>query len=151
MNDPAANLDLLHDLVLPPTGPWWPPAPAWYLIIAIVAAFAMLLTHRAWRGWHANAYRRAALRELALAEDVTTISEILRRTALAIAPRAEIAGTSGAAWLDWLTTHASVPMPSDIRSQLTAAIYGPLETDADLSAVRTYARGWIANHRTSPC
>ena len=34
--DPA-HLHRLHDLVLPPTVPGWPPAPGWYGVFALLA------------------------------------------------------------------------------------------------------------------
>ena len=93
--------------------------------------------------WRANAYRRAALRELKSLEHPAAIAELLRRTALAIAPRPVIAEMTGAAWLDWLAAQFSEPMPDTVRTQLTAGVYGRPAASRELSALRDYAARWI--------
>lgn len=149
MNDATTNLDRLHDLVLPSPVAWWPPAPGWFVLIAILALVLLLVARRAWRSWHANAYRRAARSALAAARDHTAISEILRRTALAIAPRASIAALTGDAWATWLASQCDGPMPASVRAQLSRGIYAPTTNDANLAALRAYATHWIAHHRRS--
>jgi len=147
VNDQANSLDLLHDLALPPAVPWWPPGPGWYVVIGVLLAGAVLLVFRTAARHRANAYRRAALRELAVAPDAANIAELLRRTALAIAPRNEIAEKTGAAWLDWLAQHCP-DLPSDVvRRQLTSGIYERPVANDDISALRQYAARWIAKHR----
>ena len=139
MNAPATSLDRLHDLVLPPAVPWWPLAPGWYLVIALALVAVMWMTLRAWRQWQSNAYRREAARELASLESSAAIAELLRRTALAIAPRSEIAEKTGAAWLDWLAAQFPEPMPDTVRTQLTVGVYNPSPAKQEFSALRDYA------------
>jgi hypothetical protein len=145
-NDPA-SLDRLHDLALPPEVPWWPLAPGWYGVIAIGLAAASWLAFRAWKHWRSNAYRRAALQELKSLDTPVAIAELLRRTALAIAPRPVIAELTGPAWPDWLTAQCPEPMPEIVRAQLTAGIYQTPSANPDLAPFKTYATRWIGTHR----
>ena len=103
----------LRGLHLPDAIGWWPLAPGWWLIIALLAIGLGLLLRRAAQHRRESAARRHAVRELeratsAFAENGdpvalgTEVSEILRRTMLAYAPRSEVAGLTGDAWLDWL-------------------------------------------------
>jgi hypothetical protein len=146
MNDPATSLDRLHDLVLPAAVPWWPAAPGWYVVFLVVLVLLLLLVHRAWKRRQASAYRLAALRELGSLQDAAAIAELLRRTALAVAPRQVIAEKTGTAWLDWLAAQCSEIMPDAVRTQLTAGVYGRSAADRDLSVLRDYAALWIARH-----
>jgi hypothetical protein len=103
----------LRDLHLPEAVGWWPLAPGWWVLIALVAIGMLLLLRRAWIRWRRNAARRIALRELARLEAsyreapnpvllATRLSELVRRTMLAYAPRKEVAGLTGPEWLAWL-------------------------------------------------
>ncbi len=155
MSDDATSLDRLHDLALPPPVPWWPPAPGWYALLAIIALAIMVWAVRHWFRWRANAYRRAALRELKSAHTVSAVSEVLRRAALAIAPRSTVAELTGAKWPEWLAERSPDPIPNQVSDQLAAGIYAPsddasdLETRraSDLEALRSYASNWILHHR----
>ena len=143
--DPT-SLDRLHDLVLPPNVSWWPPAPGWYGVLGLLVLAAAWLVWRILKRRRANAYRRSALRELAYLEHAAAIGELLRRTALAITPRAMIAEKTGLAWLDWLAGQYAEPMPDSVRTQLTSGVYGR-PTQDDLKALHDYAGRWIARHR----
>ena len=117
MNDDALPL---RDLQLPETIGWWPLAPGWWVLIVL---FVLGLGYLAWRwfqAWRFNAPRRFALRELAKFEAAYLehrnpvilgkhLSELLRRGMLAYAPRADVAGLTGDAWLAWLDR--GMPLP----------------------------------------
>lgn len=103
----------LRDLHLPEAVGWWPLAPGWWFLIAVVLAVAGVLLHRQYQRWRMNAARRIALRELSRLEReyeaganaqqlAKSVSELLRRGMLAYAPRAEVAGLTGESWLAWL-------------------------------------------------
>lgn len=103
----------LRDLHLPDAVGWWPPAPGWYAVMLIALAGCLLLLRLYLRRRARGAARRHALRRL---EQLTAefeqhgdavafsgeVSELLRRTMLAYAPRSEVAGLTGDAWLEWL-------------------------------------------------
>lgn len=148
MNEAATSLDHLHDLALPPEVSWWPLAPGWYFVILLVVALILVFLHRTWKNWRANAYRRAALRELASAQDTSTIAELLRRTALAMAPRAVVAELTGETWLDWLAQQYHEPLPDTVRVQLTRGVYGRPAADNADTELREFAARWIAHHQT---
>lgn len=147
MNEPATSLAHLHDIVLPPAVPWWPPAPGWYVVFTLALTAAAWAAFRVWKRWQSNAYRREAARELASLDSSAAIAELLRRTALAIAPRSTIAEKTGAAWLDWLASRYPEPMPDTVRAQLTTGVYDRSAASRDLRALRDYATGWIMGHR----
>ena len=145
----------LRDLHLPDAVGWWPLAPGWWGVIAVVIAALMYLAWRWYRAWRHNAPRRHALRELARYEaeylqhrDPVTLgkrlSELLRRGMLAYAPREEVAGLTGEAWLAWLDQGMSVPYfhTEGGKSLLTLPYRDPegdfsdIDVAALLSAVR---------------
>jgi len=101
--DLAGLLYLLEPVPEPPLVSLWPQTAAWLWLgaAALVAAgwvARWLLARR-----RANAYRRAALREIAAAgEAPAALAAILRRTALAAFPREEVASLHGEAWLAFL-------------------------------------------------
>jgi hypothetical protein len=110
----------LRGLHLPEPVGWWPLAPGWWVLIAILVVAAGLLV-RAWLKRRArSAARRKALRQLEESRSAyayhgnpvllgTEVSELLRRTMLAYAPRSEVAGLTGDAWLAWLDRDLDQP------------------------------------------
>jgi len=103
----------LRELHLPEMIGWWPLAPAWWFLILLACAGLAFLLHRSFAKWRHNAARRVALRELARIQHeyrdgvdeislAIELSELLRRTMLAYAPRNEVAGLAGDSWLRWL-------------------------------------------------
>jgi len=147
MNESATSLDRLHDLVLPPAVPFWPLAPGWYVVFAFLLVLLLLAAIRAVARFRANAYRREALRTLASLEQPAAIAELLRRTALAAAPRSVIAEKTGAGWLDWLAAQCPDTMSDTVREQLTVGVYDRPAAEHELSSLRDYAGRWIAHHR----
>jgi hypothetical protein len=129
--------------------PWWPPAPGWYVLLALGLFLAGWLLVRAWLRWRANAYRRAALGALRTADSPAAISEVLRRTALAIAPRSTVAQQTGAAWPAWLAERYPGPLPDAVQEQLTRGVYDHSHAPANVDDLRAYAARWIEHHR--PC
>ena len=110
----------LRGLHLPEPVGWWPLAPGWWLLIAVLVIASALLI-RAWLKHRArSAARRRALRQLEESRSAyayhgnpvtlgAEVSELLRRTMLAYAPRAEVAGLTGDAWLAWLDRDLDEP------------------------------------------
>ncbi|MEM8955610.1 MAG: DUF4381 domain-containing protein [Verrucomicrobiota bacterium] len=142
--DPT-SLENLRDLVTPPPAPWWPPAPGWFALGAIVFAAALFLALRAYRHYRQNAYRRQALRELETTDSPQEIAALLKRTALAAYPRSKVASLSGSAWTDWLTTTSNTPLPAEVATQLTHSIFSKENTE-NAQTLRAYTKSWIIHH-----
>jgi Domain of unknown function (DUF4381) len=146
MTESATSLERLHDIVLPAAVQWWPPAPGWYVLLSLLL---LGIAAAAWRGlqrWRANAYRRAALRELTALQDAAAIAALLRRTALAFTPRGRVAARDGIAWTDWLDAHMQKPMAADVRQLLAVGVYRQPD-HREIERLREFARRWIASHR----
>lgn len=103
----------LRDLHLPEPVGWWPLAPGWWAMIVLAAAGAAWLLYRYWQRRRRAAARRFALRQLKRHAEAyrkhrnavllgSQLSELTRRTMLAYAPREEVAGLTGEAWLAYL-------------------------------------------------
>ncbi len=92
---------------------WWPPAPGWWGLAALLL-IAFAVARFSCRQHHALAASRKAemrallarLREIKDAKEAAAaLSEALRRLAIERHGREECAGLEGAAWLNWLTQH----------------------------------------------
>ena len=110
----------LRGLHLPDAIGWWPLAPGWWVLI-VAALIGLVLLLRSWLQRRARAAaRRHAIRQFDQARSAYAdhgnavklgieLSELLRRTMLAYAPRADVAGLTGDAWLEWLDRDLAEP------------------------------------------
>ncbi|MBT8086618.1 MAG: DUF4381 domain-containing protein [Gammaproteobacteria bacterium] len=149
----------LRDLHLPEPVGWWPLAPGWWVLLLIAVAALGYFAWRAYRQWRHNAPRRHALKELAHYEAEylehrnpvmlgKRLSELLRRAVLAYAPREEVAGLTGDAWLEWLDRDMPLPyFHTEGGRRLIELPYrdpdgdfSDVDVDALLSAVRMRLR-----------
>lgn len=103
--DPVAGL---IDMPLPPAIGLWPQTlPARIVCVAAVVAIVLALG-RATYLWHVNRYRREALADFERIvsgpdeQIVSRLAILVRRTALTVFPRADIADLSGNNWLAFL-------------------------------------------------
>ncbi len=103
----------LRDLHLPEAIGLWPLAPGWWFLIALAVAGLGYLLYKQFLKWRWNAARRLALRELSRVRSEfeagadalalgKQLSELVRRSMLAYAPRGEVAGLTSDNWLAWL-------------------------------------------------
>jgi hypothetical protein len=148
MPSDAASLDNLRDIVAPPPVSWWPPAPGWWFLMALACAFGAWLVYRIWKTRRANAYRRAALRELGAAARPEDVAEILKRTALAAYSRSDVAALSGDAWLRFLdaTGKTSEFTRGPGRILIDAVYRATPVPDAEKSSLVALCREWIREH-----
>lgn len=148
----AASLDNLRDLVELAPVSWWPWAAGWWLVIGLTLVTGTYFMIRGWRNWHANAYRRAALKELCGATDVAIIADILKRTALCAYPRNRVASLSGSAWCQWLAESGNQALSDTVADCLTEGVYGDADRTGHEELAR-YVELWVKNHRSesAPC
>jgi len=104
----------LRDIHLPDPITWWPLAPGWWLLLALLGILTVvifLLRHRAAK--KRREPKQIAKRELEKLQTeyqqhrnpqilVQKISTLLRRLCLSYYPRTEVASLTGEAWLQFL-------------------------------------------------
>ena len=162
--DPA-SLQNLNDIVLPATVDWWPLAKGWYIVSALLLILLVWLCYRLLRRWLENRYRRAALEELQSLENgmqnradrdssLRQIPILLKRTALSIYPREQVASLAGKDWHRFLNSRLSKPsFVESVASTLDTVSY----SSGDLSRVDKQAaidllnasRHWLKHHQAT--
>ncbi len=106
----------LHDIHLPPPVGWWPPAPGWWalgVLVVTALALAMRALRRStparrhadmvaevWRTW--PGLQRTLADPQAMADGLRELSTLIRRVALTLHARGEVAGLTGQRWLQFL-------------------------------------------------
>lgn len=138
---------------------WWPLAPGWWLLLAVLLIALTTLTYVVIRYFKRNAYRRRALRQL---QDLQTryqgnneanqylshINSLLKSVALAAYPRREVAAMHGADWEDFLG-HSVKPV-APFPHGFAMATYVKSSPDIDLAQLYSASLYWIKHHRVTP-
>ena len=161
-SDPA-SLQNLNDIVLPATIGWWPLATGWYVLIGFVLIVIAWFSYRSLKLWIKNRYRRAALRELQLLEDrvrkpgqrdasLRQIPVLLKRAALSVYPRSQVASLTGKDWFHFLNSTVKNPSFSEHTiNTLNMVSYSTGElSNADLEATTALinaSRSWLKHHQ----
>ncbi len=139
MNSDSYSLSNLRDIVVPKPPPFWPPAPGVWVVLAIVTAVMLVLCWRLYAARRRNAYRRAGLALLGGAGTVHDVSVLLKRVALAVFPREQVASLYGKDWVVFLNRTCSQSTLSEIAT-----------TDSGVAASQElieHAGVWIRRHR----
>lgn len=135
----SAAVEALRDIHGLDAVSWFPLAPGWGYLLALLAVGLLLVGMRYWLlyngpwvGWRGDARRRLRQLKKALArggeprEIADQLSELLRRIAMARSGRREAAGLTGDSWLRWLQEHDSSGFDWSTRGQvLLVAPYMP--------------------------
>lgn len=158
MQQDPYSLDRLHDIAdVAPVG-WWPAAPFWYWVLAVLAVWVAYSTVRLVGRWRKNAYRRLALAELQVLQTqasvetnatMIAVSQLLKRVALVAYPRQRVAPLSGQEWLEFLDKTASTS-PSFVTEpvcRLGSASVQTVDCSSDeIKVVIDVAQSWIKHH-----
>ncbi|MCB1850406.1 MAG: DUF4381 domain-containing protein [Gammaproteobacteria bacterium] len=147
----------LREFHLPDPISWWPPAPGWWGVLLLCLLLAV--TFRAVR----HSRRRGELKRASLArlEQIneqfrrdadtarlaTELSVLLRRIALSLYPRQQVAALTGDAWLGFLDEHLAVngggsTFREGVGRVLCDAPYNP-DCTVDANALIELIRQWI--------
>lgn len=163
MEQEVHALSGLKEIPLPEPIPYVPQTVGWILLGALAAAAIGYGLWRLVRRYHANEYRRAAMKELQDIEAglhdsssrsrvLAAIPALLKRTALSAAGREAVASLSDRAWLEFLDRTCAPGGFSKGPGRLLATLsYGG---EAELARIResevkdllAQVRRWIQRH-----
>jgi hypothetical protein len=144
------DLSQLRDIHMPAPVSWWPPAPGWWVVLALLLIVAGL-GYALYRRRRRNRWRGSALTELARlraapAEGLLRdLSVLLRRVAISRFPRHDVAALTGEAWLAFLdrTLGEGVAFQSEVGRALLSAPYGRSDADVDAGPLLDLCERWI--------
>lgn len=155
MNPGAPAALQLRDIHLPPAPDFWPLAPGWWVVAAVLVLLIGGAAFIAWRRYRVRARERQALRELAdiegafrqdrTPEKLARISVLLRRIALSRFPRRQVAALTGHAWLGFLDESGGQGRFAAGPGQVLAGLpyQRSLPADLDLDALMALVREWV--------
>ena len=143
-----AQLEQLRDIHLPQPIGWWPLAPGWWALIALVCA--LVVAALVWTWMRRRSARFLALRELEAIkserqdEFLTQVSSLLRRVARRRSAGADV--LTGEAWSAFLM-EGKHGLSSDSAALLATGPYGPpANQNFEPEALRTETAAWIRRH-----
>ncbi len=154
------SLSELKDIHLPEPISWWPLAPGWWILAAVVVIALIGTGIWLYRYKQRNAYRHEAQQALALLEQLSLepqlwlqqLNLLLKRAAHTAYENEVSAKLNGAAWRDFLIQQAPrITHPDDALRLLSEGIYQSgesLNTDieAQRTALQTYVSQWLQKH-----
>ena len=157
--DPLSELADIH---LPADVGFWPPAPGWWVLAALLAIAAFIAARLLLAALLRRRRLGAALRELEESRQrllqhmvsgrdaaglryLNEVNAILRRVALAHYPDSEVAALSGQDWLRWLDAEGGGgDFARGPGKALGEALYrSRFDEDIDADALHRAARRWI--------
>jgi len=139
----------LRDIHLPAEIGYWPLAPGWWLLLGLLILLGLgtltLIRYRQRRCLRRRALRQLeSLQTLTGRELATALSRLLRQAALTHFPRHQVAGLTGAAWLEFLDRpFPERPFSSGVGAVLSDAPYRPDAQIEDLPLI-DLCRKWLA-------
>lgn len=145
---PDEVLQQLNDIHTPPPADWWPLAPGWWILAALLIGAVAVTGVLLWRRQRRLAPRRAALARLARYPSPESpdpawfagLNRLLKEAALARHPGEQPAGLSGDQWSRFLARTSGDPHQP--WHQLVSASYQP-HSDLPPERARQMAEHWI--------
>ncbi len=143
----------LRDIQMPGDAPLWPPAPGWWVLLALLMAAAVAATLKLLRLWRARRRRARITAELERLrgasrgpELAASVSALLKRAALGRYPREQVAALTGPAWVEFLDrTGGDGAFARGAGAILADGVYAP-RRDCDADALLDLAGRWLGKN-----
>jgi hypothetical protein len=142
----------LRDIHMPADPSWWPPAPGWWIVFAIVLGLLTWLVIRLKRRASRRRWQRGILEELTRISEsqlaradssrlLAELSQLLRRASRLVDPGAP--SLRGEAWLKFLDS--SIGGEEFVKGSGRILLEGPYqrETSVDAEALIDLVRRWL--------
>jgi len=148
----------LRDIQIPDAIGLWPPAIGWW-ILAVLIPLLLYLSYKLYK----YITRKTALKvvkkqfkvlkintQLNDKQKLVELSSLMRRIAVSIFPREELASLTGNAWLDFLDKHSETALfNSDMARLLIDAPYRKAPDLNELNALFDLCENWV-NQQKEP-
>jgi hypothetical protein len=155
---PTTQLDL-KDIHLPEAISWWPPAVGWWLLAVLIPLFIVFLYWLYKRLTRKTAIKTAK-KQLASIKQYSALdndkklrelSMLLRRVAISVTPRTEVASLTGQQWLTFLDKSlADAPFSQGCGQLLASAPYrNTPPTEPEIVQLISLCEDWL-NAQTLP-
>jgi len=138
----SQSLSNLQDIVVPAAPSFWPPASGFWILVALILMLLITATWCITQSRRRNAYRRAGLTLLESANTVYDINVVLKRVALAVFPREQVAALHGENWIQF--------MQSTCPGEQFPTLSQSAEATPATESIRASARAWIRKHQAQP-
>jgi len=154
--DSAQLLSQLRDIHGVAAPAWWPPAPGWWLLAALVVLGLYLLARAGWRRLLARRRRHAWLQALAAVdrqwdphsqpqEYLAGMNRLFRAVALKAFPDSACGRLQGDEWVAFIRSQLPEGATPSCLAALASGPYEPLP-EFDAPALREQARAWVNLH-----
>ena len=142
----------LRDIHLPETIGWWPPAMGWWILIFAIPLLIFLFF------WlYKSLTRHTAIKtakqllqtikqnnEASNEQKLTELSMLIRRTAISVFPRTDVAGLTGKAWLEFLDNSLDKPrFTEEAGTLLTNEVYRKEKQPIQVAPLITLCEDWL--------
>ncbi len=160
--DSTDPLSQLADIHLPAEVGFWPPAPGWWLLLALLVAALVWLGIRLFKQWQRQRRCNFALAELdkcyqsyssaaptdeqqsaAKLNLINGVNAVLRRVALKHFPEAQVASLSGAQWVTFIRESSSSALLDEQIATALAQGRFARRCDVDTEKLQAMAQQWI--------
>jgi hypothetical protein len=142
----------LKDIHLPDAISWWPPAIGWWLLVLLIPT---LLVFSYWL--YIRLTRKTALKtakktlsaiklntELDNTQKLRELSILLRRVAVSLSPRTEVASLTGHSWLAFLDQSLSgAPFSQGGQVLITAPYRNTAPSDQEITILFSLSEEWL--------
>ncbi|MEO1081794.1 MAG: DUF4381 domain-containing protein [Pseudomonadota bacterium] len=148
--NPQSIASMLEPLRSPDAVSWWPPAPGWWVLVALLLLVLIVLARWLWRFYRRGAPLRSAKLELQQirsdsaepGERIARLTALQRRIAIRMAGRRACAGLTGTSWIGFLNDLAGSDEPCFDEAAVDLP-YRPEVSAGDLDALVDSTQRWL--------
>lgn len=149
-----ASLDNMHDIILPDAVGFFPLAPGWYIVLALVVALLFHFAVKTYKHYKRSLYRREALKEFHSYKEKDIKSAIAlillaKRVGMSAYGRENIANLSEDSWWDFMQQHSKSKVSTEERKNISKLLYDDTYEmqSREYDTIKQFVLLWINSHK----
>ena len=156
VSDLNGSLDLLHDIIVPQSVGYFPPASGWIALVLLLLSYGFYWYIKKQKLYQSNLYRRQALQEWqkiqnekSLLEQSQALLLLIKRVGLQHFGREKVAHLSADKWWDFVQKHSKVKIDNTLRELIHEILYNPTASISkeQNETIATLTEVWIETHQ----